>query len=610
MKTAPAHVHIANEAIDEPDAAIIRLAKQANQACREGRLSKAARIVDSIDQILTTTGNPAAAVPRRLSTAEERELIGRLFPPATDRDVLRAIPADIDPLQLEVEDVAHSVTSLKVDKAAGHSGLTPRFLRRILSHGTPTEQLSIATSLTRVFNRLLAGKTPRSVRHIWLAGRAVFIPKPGSDTFRPLGIAETLYRFLGSIVSSKRAHGVGQSLLPHQLGLGIPGGAEICAVIADLGYQRNRCEASLHIVPNDDGFATANDDVVNAFNTMPRSVQQEGLFTYAPDLLHLHYWSHSDSTPLYNSTGTLVGSSCTGGNQGDAFTQFYFAVGLQPLLDEMHTMMRAIEDRLSVPEADRGSLAAFFDDINISGTTPVVFELSLATEALFAKYGLKINKRKSHILGPKVHTTAGAPPEWRLEHYRASTLGRPLGGTDDQAEVVAATMGANPPPLLALRRLPAHHRFLIIKHCINHRYDYLRKVLSNKVTGSVNSFREFDSKIDLCLAEIVTPSSSQCLEAIRSLPVHNGGLGMPRLAGPEHARHAFVTAARVRNFIVAHHPTLFPVHADLRQEMNMLIAEETGYDPDSLKDIDRVSRCAVAKLQDRTFRDVLHQLRS
>jgi hypothetical protein len=427
---------------------------------------------------------------------------------------------------------------------------------------------------------------------------------------------------LGSVVSSKRAHGIGQSLLPHQLGLGIPGGAEICAEIADLGYQRNRCEASLHIVPNDDGFATANDDVVNAFNTMPRSVQQEGLFSYAPDLLHLHFWSHSASTPLFNSAGTEVGASRTGGNQGDAFTQFYFAVGLQPLLDEMHTMMRAIEDRLGVPEADRGSIAAYFDDINISGTTTVVFELSLATEALFAKYGLKINTMKSHILGPKVHTTAGAPPGWRLEQYRASTLGRPLGGTDDQAEVVAVTMGANPPPLLALRRLPAHHRFLLVKHCISHRFDYLRKVLSHKVTGSVNCFRQFDSNIDLCLAEIVTPSSLQCLEAIRSLPVHNGGLGMPRLAGPEHARHSLVTASRVRNFLVAHHPTLVSVHTefyaveqgviggDLRHEMNMLIAEETGYDPDSLKDVDRVSRCAVARLQDRTFRDVLHQLRS
>jgi hypothetical protein len=68
------------------------------------------------------------------------------------------------------------------------------------------------------------------------------------------------------------------------------------------------------------------------------------------------------------------------------------------------------------------------DDINVSGTTPVIFQLSMEAKALFLRYGLKINLRKSHILGPKVHKTPNAPPDWRLESH--SALGHLLVSID------------------------------------------------------------------------------------------------------------------------------------------------------------------------------------
>jgi hypothetical protein len=617
MKAAPIRLVIANRATDEPDAALQCLTKQAVKSCREGRLSKATRIVDEIDRIITSA-NPASSIPRRLSAAEEQDLVARLFPPATDRDILRVVPDNVEALQLETEEIVRSIKRLKVDKAAGHSGLTNKLLRRLLTHGSEPDQLAIAMALTRVFNRLLSGKMPRSVRPLWLTGRAVFIPKSGSDTLRPLGISETLYRFMGSIVSSKRGPSIGQSLLPIQVGLGIPGGAEIGAVVSDLGYQRNRCESTLHLA----GFASRNDDVENAYNSMPRSVQQEGLFRSAPDLLHLHYWSLNATTPLFNSSGSQVGVSATGGNQGDPFTQIYFAVGLQPMLKEVLATMRAIEERQGVAPEDQGTLVAYHDDINVSGTTPVIFELSMEAEALFLRYGLKINLRKSHILGPKVHETPNAPPDWRLESHSASTLGRPLGAIDSQAEAIAASARAAQPPLLGLRYLPALSRFQILKNCVNHRLDYLRKVVSHKVIDYTDEFREYDTKIDMGLAEIMTPSDVRSMPTLRSLPVHLGGLGMPRLLGPEHARHALVARLRVRNYLITYYPQLVVVHesfyatergagTDLKNEISVLAAEEpNGYDPDSLADVDKVSRCAVAKLQGVVFRSVFDNLRS
>jgi hypothetical protein len=67
---------------------------------------------------------------------------------------------------------------------------------------------------------------------------------------------------------------------------------------------------------------------------------------------------------------------------------------------------------------------------------------------------------------------------------------------------------------------------------VNHRLDYLRKVLSHKVIDCHDAFRLFDTNID-------TMSTS------RGLSVRLGGLGMTRLLGPERIRHALVALLRV-----------------------------------------------------------------
>jgi hypothetical protein len=61
--------------------------------------------------------------------------------------------------------------------------------------------------------------------------------------------------------------------------------------------------------------------------------------------------------------------------------------------------------------------------------------------------------------------------------------------------------------------------------------------------------REYGTKIDMGLAEIMTPSD-----------VHLGGLGMPRLLGPEHARRALVARLRVRNYLITYYPQLVVAH--------------------------------------------------
>jgi hypothetical protein len=134
---------------------------------------------------------------------------------------------------------------------------------------------------------------------------------------------------------------------------------------------------------------------------------------------------------------------------------------------------------------------------------------------------------------------------------------------------------------------------------VNHRLDYLRKVVSHKVIDYTEEFREYDTKLDMGLAEIMTPSDARSMPTLRSLPVH---LGMPRLLGPEQACHALVVHLRVRNYLITYYPQLVVVHESFYATergtgADLFAAEEpNGYDPDSFADVDKVSRCVSQRL--------------
>ena len=54
--------------------------------------------------------------------------------------------------------------------------------------------------------------------------------------WRPLGIGESWYRLMGRAVLLQESVGIGRSLLPHQLAVGIKGGCEIGARLAQVIY--------------------------------------------------------------------------------------------------------------------------------------------------------------------------------------------------------------------------------------------------------------------------------------------------------------------------------------------------------------------------------------
>jgi hypothetical protein len=80
------------------------------------------------------------------------------------------------------------------------------------------------TLITELMNLLLIGKG--GDRNIWLASRLVLIKKP-TGGIRPIAIQDSWIRFFLSYVAIRIKEKAKPKFVPHQLGNGAPGGAEI-----------------------------------------------------------------------------------------------------------------------------------------------------------------------------------------------------------------------------------------------------------------------------------------------------------------------------------------------------------------------------------------------
>jgi hypothetical protein len=84
-------------------------------------------------------------------------------------------------------------------------------------------------------NAVLNGSISKGVAALMALTRTVLIPKDGGG-WRPLGIGEGWYRLLWRIVMGKVGAELGRNLMPNQLAVGVKGGCEIGARLAQVAY--------------------------------------------------------------------------------------------------------------------------------------------------------------------------------------------------------------------------------------------------------------------------------------------------------------------------------------------------------------------------------------
>ncbi len=526
-----------------------RLARKVTALVKIGRISKATNLVDSLDSPLN----------HHISREEAQNLIPDLFPAANALDELGERDDNElewrDVVQITTEDIIQAFSTLSIDRASGFSGWSNRLLKHLFFYADSNGRQTIADSYASLFNRILKGSISTHMRTYITNVRLCLLPKPGDigiTKYRPIGIGETLFRFLGRVIHNKIGKEVGKQLAPLQLAVGISGGVEIAATIAGLLPAINDSQP-----PEDSYFATMSIDIKNAFNSLRRSFILQGLRRYCKGLIPLFMTVYNQQVNLRWSDGSIIGQASTGVFQGDPLSSLYFAVGIQQLLFRLQRKLREIEteSNLSI-YARRGILFAIADDITIHARTQDLFALTTSLPDIFTQYELPLNVNKSWILGPHVfshHQADDIGLPRRLPRDGGKILGVPIGDSAFCIDWVGEHFTHNAPPIRTLGLLPARTAITLLKYSYNTRMHYLRKTLPERIIAT-SIFSRFDDLINEALLNTGVIDCRDQLIKLRCLPSDKGGLGMPSLEGHHGRRHHLITAMRTREFLKVHYP--------------------------------------------------------
>ena len=132
-----------------------------------GRISKAARLADSLEQERDRLDHNEN-LDGRITREQAMSVLPRLFPEATSLDDL----GDNDlqewgwehPLQLSALDVDSTILKLNIDRAAGYSGWSNRLLKNLYLQENQNNRQQLADNYAKFFNKLLKGELSAHMR--------------------------------------------------------------------------------------------------------------------------------------------------------------------------------------------------------------------------------------------------------------------------------------------------------------------------------------------------------------------------------------------------------------------------------------------------------------
>jgi hypothetical protein len=465
------------------------LAARVLRKVAEGHLSAAVRMLEP--------STIAPATPATCAILEQLHPV-RPLPPA--------VPMPHAPHQARAEDVIAALKTFPPGTAGGRDGLTALHIRHALSVGGSDVLIE---DLLGVVNRALAGDLPPALRPFWARAPITPLLKPNGG-IRPIAVGLTLRRLVSKVAVAAVLPAVSEYLEPHQVGVGVRGGAE------GLVHAFNRLVAEQQHSPD---LVVVSLDFQNAFNTVDRNRMLEEVIRHRPSISHYVEMSYGCAARQY--VGPHVVESTTGVQQGDPLSPLLFALTVHPLVHGIHQ---------ECPDLHQGW---FLDDGTFVGTVELAQRAVQLVIDRAPAFGLSLNPQKCRVWSP-IHDPLhlhGFPMGFVHEQRpgltvlgAAITLSVEYAASITQALVDAVAVSLE---RLALLRHP-QVELLLLRSCLG-ACKVVYTARCTPPTAAAPAFAAFDVLQSRVLQNIVTAGGSgfgPVQQSLGALPIANGGLGI------------------------------------------------------------------------------------
>lgn len=412
-----------------------------------------------------------------------------------------APPVETKLVESQQLSVVHSFPS---GSSPGPMGLRAEHLKCCIKSPLQTEFLE---TLTKFVDALIAGKVNLALSP-FLAGAHLSALDKKQGGIRPLACGNTLRRLVSKCLCFVSKEKIRKVLAPHQVGVSVPGGAEV------ITHEAKNIRELLLSSDNYKDHGYLKIDFENAFNRLSRQAIYEELTKEFQELLPYFNWCYANHTSLY--FGKFKVSSEVGVQQGDPVGPFFFSLVLRKLINR-------IQDKFPCLNLNRW----YLDDGNLAGDFKSLSQVLELIDIEGPPLGLFLNRSKCQVYGFR----SQPPPELfpGLEIGTTSnfdTLGAPIGDTDHCRNFVELKLQKVYEVFDLLEKIDhTQIAFTLLRSCCSFGkiVFFLRTIPSSMITSTCI---EFDKRVLTCFEKILSLSLDDSSINQVSLPLSKGGIGL------------------------------------------------------------------------------------
>jgi len=282
------------------------------------------------------------------------------------------------------------------------------------------------------------------------------ITEPGGGV-RPIAIGEVFARILALCALQPNSH-LGVDMCPHQVGVGIQGGAQCLGLAIRAGTLARPEDITLKL------------DWRNAFNSLSRQKMLDTVLQEAPSLYLYAYSMYSQPSKLWLSGSQTPLLSQAGVRQGDPCGPLLFCLALQPLLRQLACEFPTVR------------VHAYLDDTFLQGPALDVASAFARMQQLGESIKLQVREDKCSIYSSSassLQAVSAALPQVPTTAEGILVAGCPVGSpafVQSTAKGIADKIGELAARIITLD-IPAQSRFLILSKSLQHKIRHLARCI-------------------------------------------------------------------------------------------------------------------------------------